>query len=84
MLSADMMRYVELHRTAGFKFRTQYEMLARFVIFAESMQINIFRSSEINLDALEFLPIGPIPIQRWIKIMRPPSFDLWPIFLKRP
>jgi hypothetical protein len=35
MLSADMMRYVELHRTAGFKFRTQHEMLARFVIFAE-------------------------------------------------
>src|ERR1700719_4497563 len=35
MLSADMMRYVELHRTAGFKFRTQYEMLARFVTFAE-------------------------------------------------
>jgi len=35
MLSADMMRYVELHRTAGFKFRTQHEMLARFVVFAE-------------------------------------------------
>jgi hypothetical protein len=26
---------VELHRTAGFKFRTQHEMLARFVVFAE-------------------------------------------------
>ena len=28
MLSADMMRYAELHRTAGFKFRTQHEKLA--------------------------------------------------------
>ena len=35
MLSADMIRYVELHRTAGFKFRTQHQMLASFVIFAE-------------------------------------------------
>ena len=28
MLSADVMRYVELHRTVGFKFRAQHQMLA--------------------------------------------------------
>ena len=35
MLSADMMRYVELHHAAGFKFRTQHQMLTSFVAFAE-------------------------------------------------
>jgi integrase len=34
MLSADMMRYVELHRAAGFKFRTQHQILTSFVAFA--------------------------------------------------
>jgi hypothetical protein len=35
MLSADMMRYVQLHHAAGFKFRTQHQMLTSFVVFAE-------------------------------------------------
>jgi integrase len=35
MLSTDMMRYVELHHAAGFKFRTQHQMLTSFVAFAE-------------------------------------------------
>ena len=35
MLSTDMMRYVELHHAAGFKFRTQRQMLSSFVAFAE-------------------------------------------------
>ncbi|MGB9305068.1 MAG: hypothetical protein WCB92_15710, partial [Mycobacterium sp.] len=35
MLSTDMLRYVELHRAAGFKFRTQHQMLTSFVAFAE-------------------------------------------------
>ena len=37
MLSADMMRYVELHRAAGFQFRTQHQLLSSFAAFAERM-----------------------------------------------
>ncbi len=60
MLSADMMRYVELHRTAGFKFRTQHEMLARFVIFAEQHGDEFVRVDR----ALEWAARAPSAAQR--------------------
>jgi integrase len=34
MLSQDIIRYVELHRAMGFKFRTQHSLLKNFSIFA--------------------------------------------------
>lgn len=60
MLSADMMRYVELHRTAGFKFRTQHGMLARFVIFAEQHGDEFVRVDR----ALEWAARAPSAAQR--------------------
>ena len=60
MLSADMMRYVELHRTAGFKFRTQHEMLARFVIFAEQHGDEFVRVDRV----LEWAARAPSAAQR--------------------
>lgn len=35
MLSQDIIRYVELHRTMGFKFRSQHSLLRSFARFAE-------------------------------------------------
>jgi len=58
---------VELHRTAGFKFRTQHEMLARFVIFAEQHGdefVRVDRALEWaarapSRDIVEALPLLP-------------------------
>jgi integrase len=36
MLSADVIRYVDLRRAAGFKFRTQHQLLGSFATFADS------------------------------------------------
>ena len=36
MLSQDLTRYVDLHRSLGFKFRTQHSLLRNFVAFAEA------------------------------------------------
>jgi hypothetical protein len=60
MLSADMIRYVELHRTVGFKFRTQHQMLASFVIFAEQHGDEFVRVDR----ALEWAARAPSAAQR--------------------
>jgi hypothetical protein len=36
MLSQDLTRYVDLHRSLGFKFRIQHSLLRNFVAFAEA------------------------------------------------
>lgn len=36
MLSADIKRYVELHRAVGFKFHTQHQLLSSFAAFADA------------------------------------------------
>jgi hypothetical protein len=36
MLSTDMMRYVELHRALGFRFRTQHQLLSSFSALADA------------------------------------------------
>jgi integrase/recombinase XerD len=36
MLSADIMRYVELHRAVGFRFHTQHQLLSSFAAFADA------------------------------------------------
>ena len=60
MLSADMMRYVELHHAAGFKFRTQHQMLTSFVVFAEQHGDEFVRVDR----AIEWAARAPSAAQR--------------------
>jgi integrase len=60
MLSADMMRYVQLHHAAGFKFRTQHQMLTSFVVFAEQHGDEFVRVDR----AIEWAARAPSAAQR--------------------
>jgi hypothetical protein len=43
MLSRDLTRYVDLHRSLGFKFHTQQALLRNFVDFAEAQEDELVR-----------------------------------------
>jgi len=72
MLSYDMMRYVELHRTAGFKFRTQHQVLANFVTFAEQHGDEFVRVDR----AIEWAARAPSPAQRCARLLQVRRFAL--------
>ncbi len=47
MLSRDLQRYAELHRTLGVKFRTPYALLQLFVAHAEGLGDEFVRSGRV-------------------------------------
>lgn len=60
MLSHDLARYVELHRSMGFKFRTQSLLLRSFVAFAEHSGDQLVRTARV----LDWAAQAPSPPQR--------------------
>ena len=47
MLSRDLQRHADLHRTLGFKFRTQHALLRLFVAYAESFRDEFVDSGRV-------------------------------------
>ena len=47
MLSQDLTRYVDLHRSLGFKFRIQHSLLRNFVAFAEAQGDELVRVDRV-------------------------------------
>jgi integrase len=72
MLNLDMMRYVELQRAAGFKFRTQYQLLASFVAFAEKYGDEFVRVDR----ALDWAARAVSPAQRRNRLLEVRRFAL--------
>jgi integrase len=60
MLNQDLTRYVDLHRSMGFKFRTQYSLLKNFVSFAEANGDEFVRVGRV----LDWATCAPSPPQR--------------------
>jgi integrase len=60
MLSEHVTRYVELHRSMGFKFRTQSLLLNNFIVFAEREGDEFIRTSQ----AVKWAGQAPSPPQR--------------------
>jgi integrase len=60
MLNEDLTRYVDLHRSMGFKFRTQHSLLRNFVCFAEANGDEFVRVGRV----LEWAVRAPSPPQR--------------------
>ena len=60
MLNQDLTRYVDLHRSMGFKFRTQHSLLRNFVAFAEANGDDFVRVGRV----LEWAVRAPSPPQR--------------------
>jgi integrase len=72
MLNLDMMRYVELHRAAGFKFRTQSQLLASFVAFAEKYGDEFVRVAR----ALDWAARSVSPAERRKRLLEVRRFAL--------
>lgn len=64
MLSRDIHRYVELHRSIGFKFRIQGALLKSFVSFAEGKGDRFIRTSR----AIEWAGQAPSAPQRYNRL----------------
>jgi integrase len=64
MLSRDIRRYVELHRSMGFKFRIQGALLNNFVSFARGKGDQFIRTSR----AIEWAGQAPSPPQRYNRL----------------
>jgi integrase len=60
MLSQDLTRYVDLHRSVGFKFRIQHSLLRNFVAFAEAQGDEFVRIARV----LDWAARAPSPPQR--------------------
>jgi hypothetical protein len=60
MLSQAMRRYVDLHRSLGFRFRIQHSLLRNFVAFAEAYGDEVVRIDR----ALDWAARAPSPSQR--------------------
>jgi integrase len=60
MLSCDLTRYVDLHRSLGFKFRTQHALLRNFVAYAEAEGDEFVRTDRV----LDWAARAPSPPQR--------------------
>ena len=60
MLSQDLTRYVDLHRSVGFKFRIQHSVLRNFVAFAEAQGDQFVRVTRV----LDWAARAPSPPQR--------------------
>ena len=72
MLSQDLMRYVELHRSLGFKFRTQHALLRSFVAFTEVPGDEFVRVDR----ALDWAVQAPSPPQRRNRLLTARRFAL--------
>jgi len=72
MLSQDLARYVDLHRSIGFKFRTQSLLLRSFVTFAERNGDVLVRSTRV----LEWAAKAPSPPQRHNRVATVRRFAL--------
>ena len=60
MLNQDLTRYVDLHRSVGFKFRTQHSLLRNFVSFAEANGDEFVHVGRV----LDWAACAPSPPQR--------------------
>ena len=72
MLSQDLTRYVDLHRSLGFKFRTQHSLLRNFVAFAEAQGDEFVRVDRV----LDWAARAPSPPQRRNRLLTVRRFAL--------
>ena len=72
MLSQDLTRYVDLHRSLGFKFRIQHSLLSNFVAFAEAQGDELVRVDR----ALAWAAQAPSPPQRRNRLLTLRRFAL--------
>jgi integrase len=72
MLSQDLTRYVELHRSLGFRFRVQQTLLRSFVAFAEAHEDEQVRSERVLAWAVQ----APSPCQRRNRLLTVRRFAL--------
>jgi integrase len=72
MLSADMERYVELKRAAGFKFNDQASLLKNFVAFTEAYGDEFVRAHRV----LNWAASAPSPQQRHKRLLAVRRFAL--------
>ena len=47
MLSQDLTRYVDLHRSLGFRFRAQHSLLRNFVTYADAQRDKFVRVDRV-------------------------------------
>jgi integrase len=64
MLNQHINRYVELHRSVGFKFRSQRSLLKNFIAFAENRGDRFIQTSR----AIEWAGQAPSPPQRYNRL----------------
>jgi integrase len=72
MLSQAMRRYVDLHRSLGFRFRIQHSLLRNFVAFAEAYGDEVVRIDR----ALDWAARAPSPPQRRNRLLTVRRFAL--------
>ena len=72
MLSADIMRYVELHRAVGFRFHTQHQLLSSFAAFADAHGDEFVRIER----ALDWASRSSSPPQRRKRLLEVRRFAL--------
>ena len=72
MLSQDLTRYVDLHRSLGFKFRIQHSLLRNFVAFAEAQGDELVRVDRV----LAWAAQAPSPPQRRDRLLTVRRFAL--------
>jgi integrase len=72
MLSQDLARYVDLHRSMGFKFRSQHLLLRNFAAFAEAHGEEFVRISCV----LDWAGRAPSPPQRRNRLLTVRRFAL--------
>ena len=72
MLSQDLTRYADLHRSLGFKFRIQLSLLGNFVTFAEAHGDEFVRVDRV----LDWAARAPSPPQRRNRLLTVRRFAL--------
>jgi integrase len=72
MLNQDLVRYVNLHRSMGFKFRVQHSLLSNFIRFAEAHDDQHVYSHRV----LEWAISAPSPHQRRNRLLTVRRFAL--------
>jgi integrase len=72
MLSQDLTRHVDLHRSLGFKFRIQHSLLRNFVAFAEAQGDELVRVDRV----LAWAAQAPSPPQRRNRLLTVRRFAL--------
>jgi integrase len=72
MLSQDLTRYVDLHRSLGFRFRTQHSLLRNFVTYADAQRDKFVRVDRV----LDWAARAPSPPQRRNRLLTVRRFAL--------